>query len=73
MIFITLSEDDQILDNVDTEDEEDCKQKHMENCDKSITVLKQCEKTQNVLLLKGKQTIIRFCELSKNIIHRPLL
>ena len=80
MIFITLSEDDQILANINTEDEEEsnnCEkyevEKDVENCDKSIKVVKQCEQTQNGLLVNGKQIIIRFCEPFKKFIKFPVL
>ena len=73
MICIALSEDDQILVTIDTDDEEDsnaCEkyevEKYVDNGDKSIKVVKQCEQTQNYVVMKGQQMIIRFCELFKN-------
>ena len=71
IIFITLSEDDQILININTEDEEE--RKDADNCDKSIKVVKQSEQTQNGLFLEGQKMIIMFGELFKKFIHLPVL
>ena len=81
IIFITLSEDDQILGVINTEDDEEENntfeasevQQDVENCDKTRKVVKQSERIQNGLLVKGQQMIIRFCELFKKFIQFPVL
>jgi hypothetical protein len=76
MIFITLSEDDQIFANIITEDQEERNseiEKDAQNCDKTIRVVKQSEQIPNGVLLKGKQMIIVFSELLKNVIKFPAL
>ena len=80
IILITLSEDDKILSNINTEDEEEINtfeasevEKDVENCDKSIKVVRQSEQIPNGLFVKGKHMIISFCELFKKCIHCPVL
>jgi hypothetical protein len=80
MVFITLSEDDRILANIITQDEDEsnnCEkleaQKDVGNYDKSIKFVKQSEHIPNRLLMKGQQMIIKFYELFKNVINFPVL
>ena len=80
IILITLSEDDKILSNINTEDEEEINtfeasevEKDVENCDKIIKGLRQSEQIPNGLLTKGQQMIILFCKLFKNIIQLPVV
>ena len=79
MILITLSEDDQILVTIDTENEKDtitCEksevEKGVENCDKSIKVVRQSEQITNGLLTKGKQMIIMLCQIFKKFVQFPV-
>ena len=79
IIFITLSEDHQILVTINTEENKEsntCEKSEVEtvnNCDTSITVVKQSEQTTNGLLMKGQQMIILFWKLFKDIIQFPML
>ena len=79
IILVTLSEDDQIIVTIDTENEEDtntCEksevEKGVENCDTSIKVVGQREQIPNGLLTKGQQMIIMLCQLFKKFVLFPV-